>query len=318
MNGKSKFAEVSRRVVDVTAHLPRVRRRMRALVCLLLAAVLLPRSARASLWGEENAPLYTLVGQGIEELAQGLETFVTLTQTYDETRKYVGYAEDAVRLFKDFQAFGDEVLVRPQGLIEKLFPDYAHYRREPSGTGPWAEGTGELQRIIRQCLGSGAVRGCAEFQEAVTMRQARNAIERTFGTVPVADLEVNAVDYEASLAIASTSALAGRNAMTREQAKALLRHCTEGSSDGAAAACQAAAHAAAILQLQQLSGVSDAIAQSNRLQAVQLAQDNAARKREIDEALERRAAVRAGSQQLAPKRVDLRTGGLDFFGEGGR
>ena len=93
-----------------------------AVSVVLLSVFLLPGSAHASLWGEENGALFTLVGQGIEKLAQGLETVATLKQTYDETKKYVGYAEDAVRAFKDFQSFGEEVLARPQGLVEQLFP----------------------------------------------------------------------------------------------------------------------------------------------------------------------------------------------------
>jgi hypothetical protein len=290
--------------------------RLTAAVSVLLLVVLVPLEARASLWGEENAPLYTLVTQGIEELAQGLETFTTLKETYDETRKYVGYAEDAVRAFKDFQNFGEEVLARPQGLVENLFPDIQSYRRLGSGTGPWAEGTGELARVIRQCVGKGAARGCAQFQDAVTVRQARHALEQTFGTVAAQNLEVSAVDYEASVAMSSASALMGRNAVLREQAKALLRQCTEGSSDGAIAACQGAAHAAAILQMQQLAGVADALGELNRLHAVRLAQENAERKRELNEAEARLEAVRAGSLRLVPPRVQVRTGGLEFFAGG--
>jgi hypothetical protein len=295
---------------------PRSSRHFAPLVVVVLGV--LPASAHASLWGEENGPLYTIVSQMAAEIAQAAETLGQLKATYDETKRYVGYADDAVRAFKDFQSFGEDVLQAPQAAVDQLFPDLQYFRAEPSNTGPWAQGTGELQRMIRYCLGSTVARGCAEFRDAVTAKQARAALEQTFGTTAASNLEVNAADYEASVAMASASAQLGRNAVTKEQAAALMRRCTEGNGDGAAAACQAAAHAASILQMQQLAGISDSLAEANRLQAVEVAQQNAERKRELNEALERRKAVLAGTKRLAPTQVELRTEGLSFFEGGGR
>ena len=68
--------------------------------------------------------------------------------------------------------------------------------------------------------------------------------------------------------------------------------------------------------MQQLAGVTDALAEANRLQAVRLAQENAARKRELSEALQRREAVREGGRRLAPPRVEVRTDGLGFSSGG--
>lgn len=283
---------------------------------LVLASAFYPGTSHASLWGEENAPLYTLVTQGIQELAQGLESLAQLKATYDETVKYVGYVEDGIAAFEDFRRFGQDVLEQPDGLVDQLFPDAQAIRRAASGTGPWAQGTGELQQRVRRCLGKGAARGCTELEAAVSVAQARTALEQTFGTSPLKSNAVAALDYEASVALSSASASLGRGEVLRQQAQALLKRCTRGSSEGAIVACQAAAHAAGILQLQQLSFVTDALAEANRLQAVGLAQVNAEGKQRLFELEYRRDALKEGALRLAPPKVQLRTDGLDWFGGG--
>jgi hypothetical protein len=111
----------------------------------------------------------------------------------------------------------------------------------------------------------------------------------------------------------AASASLGRGELLRQQAQALLKQCTRGRSEGAIVACQAAANAAGILQLQTLSFVTDALAEANRLKAVGLAQANAEAKQKLWELEYRRDALKAGAQRLAPK-VDVHSDGLDWFG----
>jgi hypothetical protein len=283
-------------------------------VLLVVLVALGPATARADLWGADLAPLATLVGQGVSELTQLAETLKTMRETYEETKRYVGYADDAVTAFKDFSAFGTEVFTQPQQAIDGLFPDLQYFRQEASNTGPWAQGTGELQRVIRNCLTIGS--GCVEFRDSVTTSQARAALEGAFGTSPVEDLEANATDYEASVAISASSAQAGRNAVTRQRADALMKRCASGTDKDSMAACQAAAYAATIMQARSTAEVSDQLAEGNRLQAVRISQENSQRKRELRNALERRAAIHDGATRMRPPEVRSRTEGFEFFQEG--
>ena len=65
--------------------------------------------------------------------------------------------------------------------------------------------------------------------------------------------------------------------------------------------------------LTQSAELTDQVAESNRLQALRLAQENAKRKREIAESIERREIILEGANNMTPRPPQLKADGLDVF-----
>jgi len=282
---------------------------------LIVALVAAP--AFADLWGADLGPLSTLVSQAATQIAQIADTLSTLRKTYDEAKRVAGYADDAVKSFKAFQKSGAEMFRDgADSALDRAFPDLAYFRSEASRTGPWAQGTGELQLMVSYCVRGGLTGpGCTQVQEALTLKQARSALSATFGTTPpvAGAVEIRAMDHEAAMGMATSSAQVGRDAIARQQAKGLMERCTGGTDDDSIAACQAAANAASILGVEQGADVADQLAEANRLQAVRVAQENGKRKRETNEAIERRQLILDGAQRMGAEPMQVKTEGLEVF-----
>ncbi len=263
----------------------------------LLVLCLCPKAAHASVFGEENGPLTMLVAQGVTQIDQAARTFAQLKQTYDETRRYVGLAQDAVTGFKEFGVFTDSVFRNPGRALESAFPDAAALSRDLQSPTSWGSGTGELQRLIRVCLRGG---DCVAFREAVSARQVRDSISKTFGTSPLQRDDIETLDVEASRSIRDSMAQGGKSALAGAQARALMEKCTSGTDNQAVAACQAAANLGQLMQLEQTAALNEQLAESNRLKALELAAKNAERKRELHEGLGRQRLLEAGSRNMTP------------------
>lgn len=281
-------------------------------------AVVVALFGSSSAWADaSDIPFLTaLVGHAAEQVVSAANTLATVRQTYEETRRVASYAQDAHDAFKDFQNWSaDRIGASVEKGIDNAFPDLAVLRNETSNTGAWAQGTGELQRLVTYCVGAMRDGDCVELREAISMKQAREAISGAFGTSPTDDVTTRSADYEAAKALQAGAVQVNKNeAVTREQARALMRRCTEGSgSRDSIAACQAAAQAATILQLEQSADMSNQLAEGNRLQAVQVAQSSEQRKREIAEAEQRQALVRQGARNIVPAPVTVKTEGFQFF-----
>ena len=294
----------------------------RQLMALLLMAVLLvPSVSQASLFGEENGPLTALVAEVAEQISQGAQTIKQLTDeyeqlkaTYNETKKYVGMAQDAVNGFNEFRQFGDSVIKNPENALDALFPDERSLRADLVSPQNWARGTGELQRLIRVCLAGGGK--CAEFHQAVTAKMASDAISQTFGTAPAGREDLVTIDIEAADAISRSTAATGAAAVTEAQARALRSKCLSGTDSEAIAACQAAGNLAALMQLEQTAVLNQQMAEANRLSALELAQRNGELKRQVRESLERDATLSSAAKGMAPPQVRFR-GALETGVEGG-
>jgi len=263
----------------------------RALPLLAVAVLLLPARARA----QADIPfLTTLVAQSASQLTQLSQTLTTLRQTYEETRRYVGIADDAIRTFEGMKQFGTAVIHQPDAAFGSLFPDAAYLRRELQSPTAWGAGTGELQRRVSLCLGG--AQGCTQVYERLTSQQASSAISATFGTLPagVRRDDIQAIDTEAARALVASSSAEGQAAVSRAQYDALLSKCTAGD----VTSCQAAANMAEILQARGTADLNEQMALSNRLKAVELANTAAKAKAEEREALERRDAVRNGFRDM--------------------
>lgn len=278
------------------------------------------QTAYADVWGGDIPLLTSLVATTTDQLKKASETLDTLRKTYDSAKRVAGYAEEAYQAYQHFsqysaERFGQDAL----GALDTAFPDVSYFRREASRTGPWAQSTGELQSLVAFCF-SGLTKGkkgtCIELQQALTLRQAREAIQGTFGVAPhvAGSIETRAVDHEASVAMTASASQFERNKITRSEADSLLEQCTD--DEGNLAACQAAAGTAQIRQLRASADIADQLAEANRLHAIQLSQQNARLKRELNEAAERRQLVLEGTGALGEKPVKMRTDGFEFFNEG--
>jgi hypothetical protein len=275
---------------------------------------------------EGTLVLLDILTNSFAELSKLDETIVTMRRTYGEAKKLASYADDASRAFKSFEKMNADVFSQDVAdSLERAFPDVGYYRREASRTGPWAEGTGELQRLVAFCIrgeitGRGAA--CATLEENITTAQARKAISATFGTMPpvAGSVEVRAVDHEAASAVSASFAQTNRDAVTRARAKALLSQCEslDGSEgEDTIAACQAAANSAQIAGLAQAADLTDSVAELTRLEAVRAAQENARRKREVTDVIEQRAQIIKGAEEIGIDRgAEVRTEGVRIFDEG--
>lgn len=278
------------------------------------------RSAQADFWGGDIPLLSMIVTNTTQQITRLGEALGTLKQTYDETHRLAAYADDAVKTFNSFKSYSLELFRQDvTQALEASYPELGYFRRQASGSGPWAQGTGELQRLVSYCVrailnGEKDGAGCAQLQETISLSQARSAITSTFGTMPsIAGVsEVRAVDHEAAVALAAGSADLGRNQVTRLNASALLRQCTGKSANSES--CQDAANAAGIEQLRQGAYLGDQLAESNKLQSMRLLQENARRKREVSEAVDRRKLLVEGAGAGGPPAVGIHTDGLDILG----
>jgi hypothetical protein len=147
------------------------------------------------------------------------------------------------------------------------------------------------------CLSGG---NCASFREAVTAREARDSISRTFGTSPVQRDDIDTIDIEAGRAISGGMAVAAQSTVASEQAAALMEKCMRGSDQQAVAACQAAANMGTLMQVQQTASLNERMAEANRLQALELAEKNAEKKRALQQLIERQRMLEAALPSMAP------------------
>jgi len=281
-------------------------------LALVVAVVAVP--ARADMFGADLPLLGGLVGQAAQTVTTLGETLTTLRRSYEEAKRVAGYADDAYRAFQSFQHYSAELFARDvvQGL-ETAYPDVAYFRRQASGVEPWARGSGELQRLVRLCVG-GPAGSCGEFQEAVSYQQAREALASTFGTAPSGAYDVAAADHESAAALAAGSAQEGRSARAKLVAEALMRQCQDGAGEDARtlAGCQAAAAAASIQALDVSADLAEQVAAGNRLMAMQLQLQAGERKRELREAEERRQVLLESAQQAARRPEPLEADGFNL------
>jgi hypothetical protein len=105
-----------------------------------------------------------------------------------------------------------------------------------------------------------------------------------------------------------------RDEVVRAESRVLLKDCVSGKEQNIAK-CQAAAHVAEIRQLEQQAEMADQLAEGNRLQAIQLAQENAQRKRELLEANHRAAVMFDGAQGIQTPEVKFQSRDAISFGD---
>jgi hypothetical protein len=273
------------------------------------------QSAHADLFGGDVPLLSAIVTNTAQQLNKLQDTLSTLRKTYEDAKRVASYADDAYQAYRHFSQysagmFRDE-LTRS---FESAYPDLAYFLREAS-SGPQIDGSGSLGRLLSYCVSANTGSQCIELQQALSLQQARNNIATLFGPAPAVAgyAEMKSIDDEAGLAVAASASQTGRDQIARAQAQSLREQCTGNTDDDSLAACQAAGSLAQIQVLKQSTELTDQVAESNRLQALRLAQENAKRKREIAESIERREIILEGANNMTPRPPQLKADGLDVF-----
>lgn len=282
---------------------------------ILAAALLVPASARASVFGEENAALAEIAATVGAQLSEVMDYAKKFNEYYRDFKEYAGYAKSAYDTFQAAQA-GNLNVISAEELFDSAFPDAARIRKDmQDGTFWQIEGDDALKRMARHCLteiinGKSTGTRCAEFEGQVTATETRNKLHATFGTPTWADTKALTDSSAEAMALAQSSR-ARATADHQIIAKSLREICRDGTDP---TACQLAANEAGISSLDELATVNEQLAKSNELMAT-LAASEAAR-------LERERAAEQTQQRLvldaaktAPKSVTVDFGeGVDLGG----
>lgn len=275
--------------------------------------VLVATPARADPFGADIPFLSGILVQASQSVLTLGQTLTTLQQSYEEAKRVAGYADEAYRAFQQFQHYNAELFARDVvSSFENAYPDIGYFRREASNAGPWARGSGELQRLLTLCL-TGPAGSCGQFQERISFQQTQQALAQTFGQAPQGAWDLAAVDHESAVAMAAGSAQEGRDERARQAAESLINDCASATDGRSLASCQAAGHAAAIQSLALQAGIADQVAAGNRLQALQLQLEAQKRKRELLEATERRAVLMQSVEQATQRPPPLSADGFDLI-----
>lgn len=292
------------------------------LTAIAIAIAFSPGEARADacFLGVCSGADLPLLGVMAANSAQTLSTLNTSLQqaraSYDEIKRMAGIAQEAKDAFEEFRNFNTDLLGEGRDMLDEAFPEVGRIRDEAahlSAGGRWASNNGELRRMVRVCLTGG---DCTEARQALTYSETRTAITTVFGLAPNGVLD--AVDSEAAVAVTASAATEGRSTATREYADELMKQCIAKRATGsqaALAACQAAAAAAEIAALEGNANVADGVAQGNRIAAMQLMLESEKRKRDLQEAHERRQVVLDGAKKMTEPPPRIETDGFDLVKE---
>ena len=98
---------------------------------------------------EDSASLVQLLITGMQQLNTLNQQLSTVRQTYSETKKLVGFAEDAVGAFQGLARADVSGSVQ---LLEDAVPNLRFFDREAHHLNSWMQGRGELNALVRACV----------------------------------------------------------------------------------------------------------------------------------------------------------------------
>src|SRR4051812_2807553 len=147
-------------------------------VTVLVGAVTVSYAATASFLSipdEDSASLVQLLVTSMQQLNTLNQQLGTIRQTYSETKKLAGFAEDAVNAFQGLARadFSGSLQLR-----EDPVPNLRYFDREAHPINSWTQGRGELNALVRACVHARQMQ-IAEMAEA---QQAQEPWAKTPGT----------------------------------------------------------------------------------------------------------------------------------------
>src|SRR5438132_3024923 len=122
------------------------------LATVIVGAVTVSYAASASfifIPDEDSASLVQLLVTSMQQLNTLNQQLGTVRQTYSETKKLVGFAEDAVTAFQGLARADFSGSVQ---LLEDAVPNLRYFDRETHHINSWTQGRGELNALVRACV----------------------------------------------------------------------------------------------------------------------------------------------------------------------
>ena len=98
---------------------------------------------------EDSASLIELLATSMKQLSTLNQQLGTVRQTYSETKKLAGYAEDAANAFVGL-AHAD--VAGSLQFLEDAVPNVRFFDREMHHLNSWTQGRGELNALVRACV----------------------------------------------------------------------------------------------------------------------------------------------------------------------
>ena len=118
----------------------------------LLGAITLSYAAKASfvfIPDGDTASLVQILVTSMQQLNTLNEQLGTVRQTYSETKKLVGFAEDAIDAFRGLARADVSGSVQ---LLEDAVPNLRFFDREAHHLNSWTQARGELNALVRACV----------------------------------------------------------------------------------------------------------------------------------------------------------------------
>lgn len=118
----------------------------------LIGAITVSYGASASFLfipDEDSAALVNLLVTSMQQLNTLNQQLGTVRQTYSETKRLVGFAEDAATAFQGLARADMSGSVQ---LLEDAVPNVRYFDREAHHLNSWTQGNGELNALVRACV----------------------------------------------------------------------------------------------------------------------------------------------------------------------
>jgi hypothetical protein len=303
-----------------------------AIIAVVAASILGVRAAYATPAGD--VLLADLLATSMKSLAQGAETLRnmqaqldTARDTYEETKRYATLAHEAVETTKSFRTFSANRF--GTAFTEDLrtaFPDVGYFSNEVASRGNLGRSYAGLDHALTYCLADYVQNkdACARLKSAAESDKLAAMVKATFGTERAApartkdeaqrrliedqlDQILTEAERERQLYEKLTTQLCELRSRCNNQYDSQCPNADlRKNSD-----CKDAAQTAQVLGLELQNLKQRADLRSQRLGALQLAQQNAAAQREADERANRHAILSSGADQLGAT-TKVKTGGFTF------
>jgi hypothetical protein len=162
----------------------------------LLGAITISYAASASFGfipDGDTASLVQILATSMQQLNTLNQQLGTVRQTYAETKKLVGFAQDAVSAF---QGLARADISGSLQLLEDAVPNLRYFDREAHHMNSWAQGRGELNALVRACVRARQMQigSQAEAQQAQENWATRPGTPYPFGTDRAAGSAANRAD----------------------------------------------------------------------------------------------------------------------------
>lgn len=119
---------------------------------ILLGTITLSYAAKASFFfvpDGDTASLVQILVTSMQQLNTLNQQLGTVRQTYSETKKLVGFAEDAIGAFRGLARADVSGSVQ---LLEDAVPNLRFFDREAHHLNSWTQARGELNALVRACV----------------------------------------------------------------------------------------------------------------------------------------------------------------------